>query len=80
MVIFCSSLNPSRSILVLFDMQACEERQQEQLHSKKRQKSEVVNDAAVGRMAISRRKTTDTRADSLLGRVAEFAGRTVSPT
>lgn len=38
MVIFCSSLNPSRSILVLFDMQACEERQQEQLHSKKRQK------------------------------------------
>lgn len=38
MVIFCSSLNPSRSILVLFDMQACEERQQEQLHNKKRQK------------------------------------------
>lgn len=34
----------------------------------------------VGRMAIFRRKTTGTRADSLLGRVAEFAGRTVSLT
>lgn len=33
----------------------------------------------VGRMAIVRRKTTDTGADRLLGRVAEFAGRTVSP-